>query len=72
MVALAESGLSVSQPRYPEQYGKIGTVPVLMKLRSRKPFRVGDKIEFKRAEHDCAPWRKGIVTCSNPLKLDLL
>lgn len=56
--------------RYPGIPAKVGTVPKLIYLRSCKPYKVGDLIEFRLG--DGYKWQRGEVTSADPLKLSLL
>lgn len=58
--------------RYPTVYAKVGTVPKSIILRSRKPFAVGDRIEYRLKDAFPMGWERGIVTSVEPLKLDRL
>jgi len=60
-------------PRYPKVYAKVGTVPMFIWLRSRKPYRVGDRIQWlASAPTPSAQWVFGIVTNLDPFRLDML
>lgn len=54
--------------RYPKMYGKVGTIPMFIWLRSHKVFELGDIIEFRDIEN--GPWHRGLVTSISPLRLD--
>lgn len=56
--------------RYHGMPAKVGTIPKFVYLRSRKPYKVGDKIEFKLGDRH--PWQRGEVTSLEPLKLTLI
>ena len=54
--------------RYPYVPAKVGTVPMLVWLRSRKPPVIGAKIQYRDIEG--GKWKTGLVTSAAPLKLD--
>jgi hypothetical protein len=54
--------------RYPKVPAKVGTIPMVVWLRSRKPPKVGEKIQYRWDEHQ--RWQIGIVTSVEPLKFD--
>jgi hypothetical protein len=56
--------------RYPKLYGKVGTIPMFIWFRSRKPYKVGDRVEFRTIEN--GRWETGIITNLEPLRLDRL
>lgn len=51
--------------RYPKVPAKIGTIPMTVWLRSRKPLAVGARVEFRERER--GPWITGRVTGLTPL-----
>jgi hypothetical protein len=56
--------------RYPKVAAKIGTVPKLIWLRSRKPVTVGARVQFRT--DTSGEWQTGIVTQVNALHLTLI
>lgn len=58
--------------RYPRVYAKVGTVPYMVWLRSKKPPTVGQKIEYRLFEpiRGVKEWSVGMVTCAVPLKFN--
>ena len=56
------------EARYPRVYAKVGTVPMMVFLRSKKPISVDDKIQYR--EYENGKWAYGIVTSISPLKFD--
>lgn len=54
--------------RYPKVPAKVGTVPMLVWLRSKKPPSIGNKIQYRDAEG--GQWKTGVVTSTEPLKFD--
>lgn len=56
--------------RYPKVAAKIGTVPKLVWLWSRKPLIVGARVQFR--DDPSGAWQTGIVTQVNALHLTLI
>lgn len=54
--------------RYPKVPAKVGTIPMVVWLRSKKPPTIGARIHYRWDPGQ--RWQIGVVTCVAPLKFD--